>query len=166
MISSARLAALANSAMLIMIGVITVMALGEQIAALPPRPPTPAERTAARPLDVQAWRRARAKLQARFPDRPLETGEVWATRTGRLCGFVNERSTNTDDMERFYTTPDLEAHFKDEDIYTFIPAWKDCLDDRWVELHVGHEQTGFCASAHARASRIARDFLCVNWRPE
>jgi hypothetical protein len=69
-------------------------------------------------------------------------------------------------MERFFTTPDLPAHFKDEDIQAFIPVWKDCLDDRWVELHAGSEQTGFCASAHARSTRIAREFLCVHWRPD
>ena len=166
MITPHGFSAFANSAMLIMIAVITALVLREQIAELPPRPPTPAERAAARPTAMRNWRQVAAKLQARFPDRPLETGEVWATRTGRICGFVNRRQTNTDDMERFFTTSNLKAHFKDEDIYLFIRAWKDCLDDRWVELHAGHEQTGFCASAHARATRLARQFLCVDWTPQ
>jgi hypothetical protein len=163
---STPVAAFGNSAMLALILVATAMIVAEQIALLPPPPPTPVESNKARPEATRRWRIAAARLQARFPDRPLETGEVWATRTGRICGFVNKRASNTDDMERFFTTPELDAHFKDEDIDAFMPIWKACLDDRWVELHAGSEQTGFCASAHARSTRIARDYLCVNWTAE
>ena len=164
--SSAWIAAFANYSMLVLIVAMTVIGVHELIGQLPPPPPTPAESAEARPAAAGTWVLVSGKLQARFPDRPLETGEVWSTRTGRVCGFVNRRRTNSDDMERFFTTPNLEAHFQDEDIYAFMPVWKACLDDRWVVLHEGVEDTGFCASAHARSSRIAQDILCVGWRPD
>jgi len=152
--------------MLGLIFILSVMVVREQVALLPPRGPTPAQSAASRPLAMRRWQVVKRRLQARFSDKPLELGEVWATRTGRICGVANERKTNTDDMERFYTTSDLKPHMQDDDAYAFMGVWKVCLDDRWVELHAGSEQTGLCASARGRSTLLARTYLCVGWRPE
>jgi len=165
-VSPRRVGAVAGGVMLGLVLLLTVMIVREQIALLPPRPPTPAESAAARPWATHDWQVVAARLQTRFSDKPLELGEVWATRTGRICGVVDERKSNTDDMERFYTTPDLRPHMQDENLYAFIGVWGQCLDDRWVELHAGSEQTGLCASARGRSSILARTYLCVNWTPE
>ena len=165
-VSPQRVGGVAGWVMLGLILVLTVMVVREQVALLPPRPPTPAERAAARPGAMRAWRVVAARLQTRFADKPLEVGEVWATRTGRVCGVADERKTNTDDMERFYTTPDLQPHMQDDDQYAFMGVWKACLDDRWVEIRAGSEQTGLCASARGRSSILARTHLCVGWTPE
>lgn len=154
--------ALAVGLMLLTIG----EAAREQIARFPPPPPSPADRAAALPRAASAWRVVAGRLQARFADQPLEVGEVWTRRDGRICGLVDARRSNTDDMERFFTTADLHPQLQRDDPWAFIAPWTACLDDRVVELHAGSEQTGLCASARGRSSVLGRAFLCVGWRPE
>ncbi len=165
-VSPQRVGKLASLVMVGMIVATAVLAVRDQLSLFPPPPPTPAETAAARPQATRDWAMVAARLQARFDDKPLEVGEVWATRTGRICGFVDARRTNTDNIQPFFTTPDLKPHMKGDDLWAFMGVWKGCLDDRWVELHVGTEQTGFCASARASRSTIARQTLCVGYTPQ
>jgi len=130
----------------------------DQIALLPSPPPTPAERAAAAPGAWARWRLVYARLQRRLPQPPPELGEVWTTRTGRICGLVNSKDTAVNAMTRFYTVG-LEPKLRTDDPRQYFRLWMDCADTRWVILHEGTEQEGFCASALARASRLGRD-LC------
>ncbi len=165
-VSPRRVGVAAAWSTLALLVILTGQTVREMISRLPPPPPTPAQSAAALPGATRDWRVVSTRLQARFSDKPLELGEVWATRTGRMCGFVTARKSNTDDRERFYATPDLRPHMQVDDPYAFIDVWTACLDDRWVELHAGSEQTGLCASPRGRSSVLARTYLCVGWTPE
>jgi hypothetical protein len=145
------------------LGLIAVRIALDQIALLPPKPPTMAQAAAARPWALARWRALYPKLAARLPadSAPLEFGKVWATRTGRLCGLVNRREQQVDDMVPPYT---LNGHpmVQDDHVFTYFQIWPRCDFDEWVVLHPATTYTGFCASAWGRRSHFGRG-KCVDW---
>jgi hypothetical protein len=141
-------------------GLAVVQAGREMAVLMPPRPLTPAELARVRPRAEADWPVVYRRLAARLPEPPPELGEVWAMRTGRICGFVDDRESGVDDMTRFYTTGGI-PHLKDDDHREYLHAWTECLNDRAVELHAGTEQTGFCATRRGRNSFIGRHLFCL-----
>ena len=124
----------------------------QQLSALPPRPPTMAERVASTPSARAHWRRTYDALQQRlmaWQPRPPELGAVWSTRTGQICGLVDEWHTGVDHMTRFYTVED-RVFFKDDDLLLYMRQWSRCIDDPWVVLHSGGVDEGLCASRTGR----------------
>jgi hypothetical protein len=145
------------------LGLIAVRIVLDQIALLPPKPPTKAQSAAARPWALACWHALYPKLAARLPagSAPLEFGKVWATRTGRLCGLVNRREERVDDMVPFYTL-NGRPMLQDDDVFTYFQIWPRCAFDEWVVLHPGTTYTGFCASARGRRSHFGRG-KCIDW---
>ncbi len=134
----------------------------DQIALWQPPPPTPEETAAAAPRALADWKVAYARLSARLADPPPEVGEVWATRSGRICGFVNDRQSAVDGMRRFYTVGAIPLLQSEEDQYRRV--WTGCINSRWVELHAGSEKTGFCATRRGRRSVLGQ-VICAGWAP-
>ncbi len=153
---SRRLGAAAAIMGFLCLGAAAGEAVIDQIRQLPLAAPTAAEAAADRPAALRVWSEVKSRLALKLAsDRPLEIGEVWATRQRRICGYANARASAVDDMTPFYTvggTPRL----KGEDIFTYVVVWQECLRDRWIELHVGTERTGECGSAHFRSSVLGR----------
>ncbi len=109
----------------------------QQVAALPPRSPTRAEVIASTPAAQAHWRRTYALLQRRldaWQPRPPEQAAVWSTRTGQICGLVDQWHTGLDYMTRFYTVGD-RVLFKDDDLRLYMREWSRCVVDPWVVLH-------------------------------
>lgn len=154
----ARVSAVTGPVMFAWLAVATVAIVRDQISLLPPRPPTPAEVTAAPPRAKANWRLVYASLFRRLPDPPPELGSVWATRTGRICGLVSRRESGVDSMTPFYTVG-LYPLLRDDDQRRYFHDWMDCIGDHWVQMHTGTEKAGFCASAHGRASVLGH-LLC------
>jgi hypothetical protein len=129
------------------------LVIGDVIAELPPRPPTPAEVAAGRPRAEAKWRIVRAMLVGRLDQRsPLEFGAVWATRTGVVCGLVNGWSSfgGLTGMTRFIAVTDTPAFIydapSDEAAKRFNLQWVTCRSDPWIVLRDGSPETGFCAT--------------------
>jgi hypothetical protein len=159
-----RLELLAGVGMVGMMAMAAVQIAVDQVEILPPRPPTPAERAAAYPKALAAWRIALPRLAARVPAYdgfPLEFGKVWATRTGQLCGLINDREAGVDRMEPFYTVK-TRLLLRDDDLLGYFRAWRRCAQDEWVILHPGTTYTGLCASPRARKTWFGRD-RCGAW---
>ena len=127
------------------------------LAMRPTAPPTPAELKAARPRAWADWVVVYGRLYRRLPQPPPELGEVWTVRSGRICGVVNSKEAAVHHMTRFYTVNRVPV-LREDDERQYIPAWLDCLDTRWFELHAGTEQTGFCASALGRATVFGQGY--------
>ena len=124
----------------------------QKVNALPPRPPTPTERAASTPTARAHWRRTYGALQRglmAWQPRPPELGAVWSTRTGQICGLVDQWHTGVDYMTRFYTVGD-RVFFKDDDLRGYMHQWSRCIDDPWVVLHPGSVDEGLCASRTGR----------------
>ena len=124
----------------------------EQLATLPPRPPTKAEVAASTPAARAHWARTYARLQRRldaWQPRPPELGAVWSTRTGQICGLVDQWHTGLDYMTRFYTLGD-RILFKDDDLRLYMREWSRCVVDPWVVLHPGSLDEGLCQSRTGR----------------
>jgi hypothetical protein len=92
----------AGAIVFVLLALIAVQIVLDQIALLPPKPPTPAQSAAARPWAMARWRAVYPNLAARLPadSAPLQLGKVWATRTGRLCGLVDRREEGVDNLAR------------------------------------------------------------------
>jgi hypothetical protein len=135
----------------------------DQLALWPPPPPTPEETAAATPRARADWAVVYPRLAARVGEPLPEVGEVWATRAGRICGFVNHRQTAVDGMQRFYTVG-LRPRLQHDDEAAYRRVWVGCINSRWVELHAGSEKTGFCAVARGRRSVLGR-VICAGWTP-
>lgn len=130
----------------------------DQIALLPPRPPTPAETAAARPAAVATWREVYAKLLQRLASdrtRPPELGAVWSTRDGQVCGLVEVVSSAVPHMEPFYTVKGA-PRLRSEDFLAYMNNWLVCSFDEWVSLHPGSYRTGFCATKAGSTSRLGQ----------
>jgi hypothetical protein len=153
----------AGATVFALLGLMALRVVLDQIALSPPRPPTMAQSSAARPWALARWRALFPKLAARLPadSAPLEFGKVWATRTGRLCGLVNRREERVDDMVPFYTLNGRPMLQHDND-FAYFSIWPKCASDEWVVLHAGTTYTGFCASARGRRSYFGRG-KCVDW---
>jgi hypothetical protein len=149
--------------MLVWAGLIGAEIAKDQIAHWPPAPPTPAETQAARPSAEERWRLVHAGLSSRLANPTPEVGEVWATRSGRICGYVDDRVAAVDGMTRFYSVG-LRPMLEHDNEALYRQVWTGCIDSRWVELHAGSEKTGFCASARGRNSVLGR-ILCAGWMP-
>jgi hypothetical protein len=118
---------------------------------------------AATPKATADWAIVYARLSARLADPPPEVGEVWATRSGRICGFVDDRQSAVDRMTRFYTVG-LQPFLQHDDEALYRRVWTGCINSRWVELHPGSEKTGFCATTRGRRSVLGR-VICAGWTP-
>ena len=68
-----------------------------------------------------------------------------------------------DNMTRFYTVG-ARPVLQHDDERQYRRVWTGCIDSRWVELHVGSEKTGFCATARGRQSILGR-IICADWTP-
>ena len=124
----------------------------QQLAAVPPRPPTRAEVAASTPAARAHWRRTYTLLQRRlmvWQPRPPELAAVWSTRKGQICGLVDQWHTGVDYMTRFYTMGD-NVFFKDDDLRLYVREWSRCVDDPWVVLHPGGVDEGLCVSRTGR----------------
>jgi hypothetical protein len=113
------------------------------------RPPTDAELAAARPRARATWSMVRANLVTRLDQtNPLDLGAVWSTRTGQICGLVNGRGSfgGLTGMVRFYSAQHTPVFHQDVEHLQFQHAWFQCRRDRWVELHAGAEEPGFCGT--------------------
>lgn len=142
------------------------MIAGDQIALLPPRPPTPRETAAAAPTARAEWARVYPQLLSRLPpeqSRPPELGAVWATRSDQICGLVEIVGTGVPYMEPFYTV-DGRPHFKSEDPWAYVNNWLGCAFDEWVPLQFGTYESGFCATRAGRGSRLGA-IKCQGPRP-
>jgi hypothetical protein len=133
--------------------VIWALAIGDVIAQLPPRPPTPAEVAAGRPRAEVKWRIVQAMLTSRLDQRgPLEFGAVWSTRTGVICGLVNGWGSfgGLTGMTRFIAVADTPAFVEDapnaQAAERFNAQWSSCRYDPWIVLRGGSADTGFCAT--------------------
>jgi len=133
------------------------LAICDVIAQLPPRPPTPAEVAAGRPLAEAKWRVVRAMLVWRLDQRnPLEFGAVWSTRTGVICGLVNGWSSfgGLTGMTRFIAVGDTPTFIDDapnaEAAKRFNTQWVTCRFDPWIVLRSGSAETGFCVTRLGR----------------
>ncbi len=133
--------------------VIWALAIGDVIAQLPPRPPTPAEVAAGRPRAEVKWRIVQAMLISRLDQRgPLEFGAVWSTRTGVICGLVNGWGSfgGLTAMTRFIAVADTPAFVEDapnaQAAERFNAQWSTCRYDPWIVLRGGSADTGFCAT--------------------
>jgi hypothetical protein len=132
---------------------IWALAIGDVIAQLPPRPPTPAEIAADRPRAAVKWRVVRTMLEGRLDQRnPLEFGAVWSTRTGVICGLVNGWGSfgGLTGMTRFIAVGDTPAFVEDapdaKAAHQFNTQWVTCRVDPWIVLHGGSAETGFYAT--------------------
>lgn len=141
--------------MVLWLGGVVAIAVIEQVRNLPSPPPTPEQRVAATARAEADWRVAKARLQARMADPPLELGAVWAVRSGRICGLVNIRETGVDAMTRFYTVDDQPILRRDDE-RRYVHEWLECLDTRWVTLNEGTERQGFCGSRIGGASPLGK----------
>jgi hypothetical protein len=133
------------------------LAIGDVIAQLPPRPPTPAEIAAGLPRAQAKWRIVQAMLISRLDQRaPLEFGAVWSTRTGVICGLVNGWGSfgGLTGMTRFIAVGDTPAFVEDapnaEAAKRFNTQWGACRVDPWIVLRGGSAETGFCATRIGR----------------
>ena len=127
--------------------VVDLTRVERQNAALPP--PTDAQLAAAKPAARANWNLVRANLTARLHQaKPLDLGAVWSTRTGQICGLVNGRGSfgGLTGMVRFYSVQHTPVFHQDVEHLQFQQAWFQCRRDRWVELHAGAEETGFCGT--------------------
>lgn len=116
-------------------------------ATLPP--PTAEQMLVEKPKARAEWSHVRAKLEARLNQtNPLDLGAVWSTRTGQVCGLVNGRGSfgGLSGMVRFYSVDRVPVFHQDVDHLEFQNAWFQCNRDRWVRLHDGVEETGFCGT--------------------
>lgn len=135
-----------------------VMIVVDQIALLPPRPPTPAEVAAATPQARVSWQLVYHRLRKRLPPEqtaPPELGAVWATRNGQICGLVGKVETGVPFMEPFYTVQGSPV-FKSEDQFGYMKNWLVCAFDQWVMLNPGTYKTGFCATKAGRRSVLGQ----------
>jgi hypothetical protein len=73
---------------------------------------------------------------------------VWSTRTGQICGLVNGRGSfgGLTGMVRFYSVQHTPVFHQDVEHLQFQQAWFQCQRDRWVQLHAGAEEPGFCGT--------------------
>lgn len=102
-----------------------------------------------RPKARAEWGVVRANLKIRLNQtNPLDLGAVWSMRTGRICGLVNGRGSfgGLTGMTRFYSVDQVPVFHQDIDHLEFQRAWFQCQRDRWVELHAGAEEPGFCGT--------------------
>ncbi|MHB8287431.1 MAG: hypothetical protein ACYDD1_22530 [Caulobacteraceae bacterium] len=83
------------------------------------------------------WRRAQTPLVARLRQgHPLQYGDVWATHTGLICGFVNGWGSfgGLSAMTPFYVWKDKPFFALDMTALSFAPGWRECLGDHWTDL--------------------------------
>jgi hypothetical protein len=83
------------------------------------------------------WRGAQAPLVARLKQgHPLQYGDVWATHTGLICGFVNGWGSfgGLSAMTPFYVWKNKPFFAPDISVLDFAPGWRECLGDHWVDL--------------------------------
>ena len=148
--------------MLFWLGLLLVGVVWDQWLLLPSPRPTELQLMRARPIAAKDWQQVYARIAERQKRDGLEPefGEVWTTRTGRICGLVNGRDVGIDYMTRFYADNGRPVLRRD-DQRAYVRWWMDCLDTRWVRLHAGTEKTGFCASKRGRQSALGRDY-CNN----
>ncbi|MFT4254924.1 MAG: hypothetical protein QM608_20875 [Caulobacter sp.] len=108
---------------------------------------------------AQRWAVVHPALVARLKQsRELELGGVWMMRGGRVCGVVNGKTSfgGFTGMTRFYTDGDTPVFLYD-DRGGFRQTWHQCDRDRWVVIHPGSDETGFCATRFgATRCRIVR----------
>lgn len=154
----ARINAVIGPLMIGWLGLTVAVIVYEQIAMLPLPPPTPAQLEAATPGARADWAVVYAQLHRRIPRPPPELGRVWATRSGRICGYVNSREAGVDFMTPFFTVGRRPV-LREDDEHLYFREWLSCLGDYWVDLHAGTEDTGFCASRHGRSS-VLGELLC------
>ncbi len=116
-------------------------------AALPP--PSDQQLAAAKPAALATWNLVRANLTTRLNQtNPLDLGAVWSTRSGQICGLVNGRGSfgGLTGMARFYTVHHTPVFHHDVEHLQFQTAWFQCQRDRFVPLHAGAEEPGFCGT--------------------
>ena len=131
---------------------VLVLVVKDQPALIPPRPPPPVPAAAATPAARAHWKRFYLQLQERLEPwqlRPPELGAVWSTRTGAICGLVDQWRTSLDYMTRFYTVGD-RVRLRDDDLGLYVRSWSRCMMDPYVVLHPGSDAEGLCASATGR----------------
>ena len=146
---------LAEILMFAWLAAVLAAAVAEQIVLLPSPRPSRTQLAAATPPAWAKWRIVYARLYRRLPQPPPELGEVWTTRSGRICGLVNSKDTAVNAMTRFYSVG-LDPVLRTDDPRRYFHLWMDCADTPWVILHQGTEQEGWCASALFRATRFGR----------
>jgi hypothetical protein len=157
---SARLGAFASGAGALFILLTALKGVEDQLAQLPPPPPTRSERAQAGPEARAVWLRLLPRLEARLAsDRPLELGAVWATRGFRICGFANAREEAVDDMTPFYSDAGA-LRLKRDGARRFFKIWPECLKDPYVRIREGEETEGSCGSPHFRATVLGR-LICA-----
>jgi len=130
------------------------MTVVDQVGQLPPRRPTPEERSAAVPAALAKWSIISERLGRRLGYRSPEFGAVWASRSGRICGTVTRREAAIYFRERFYTEQ-LTPFFASDDERRFVRSWLDCVGDHWVDLQLASDETGFCAAPRNRSTMVA-----------
>jgi hypothetical protein len=116
-------------------------------AALPA--PTNAQLAAAKAPAHATWNLVRANLATRLHQtNSLDLGAVWSTRRGQICGLVNGRGSfgGLTGMVRFYSVQHTPVFHQDVEHLQFQQAWFQCQRDRWVQLHAGAEEPGFCGT--------------------
>jgi hypothetical protein len=143
---------------LLWLGGMILAAAADRVVFLGSPAPSPEQLRTAAPAAWMKWRIVYAQLYRRLPQPPPEFGAVWTTRTGRVCGLVNARETAVNSMKRFYTVGSVPK-LRTDDEHQYYRLWIDCADTRWVILHRGRSDEGFCASALGRASWLGRG-LC------
>ncbi|MHB8285031.1 MAG: hypothetical protein ACYDD1_10185 [Caulobacteraceae bacterium] len=83
------------------------------------------------------WRTAQGPMIARLRQgHPLEYGDVWATHTGVICGFVNGWGSfgGLSSMTPFYVWKNKPFFALDMTALAFAPGWRECLGDHWTDL--------------------------------
>ncbi len=74
---------------------------------------------------------------------------MWSTRTGEICGLVDQWHTGVDYVTRFYTVGD-RVRLRDANLRLYVRSWSRCMMDPYVVLHPGSDAEGLCASATGR----------------
>ena len=111
--------------------------------------PTPRQMLEEKPKARAEWSQVRVRLKARLNQtNPLDLGAVWVTRTGQVCGLVNGRGSfgGLTGMTRFYSVDRVPVFHQDVDHLAFQQAWFQCRRDRWVMMHEGSDEPGFCGT--------------------
>jgi hypothetical protein len=83
------------------------------------------------------WRTAQGPMIARLKQgHPLQYGDVWATHSTLVCGFVNGWGSfgGLSAMTPFYVWKAKPFFALDMTALAFSPGWRECLDDHWVDL--------------------------------
>jgi hypothetical protein len=113
------------------------------------------DRAAAKPGLRAEWTLLNRALVIRLRQRtPLELGQVWATHGRQICGLVNGKGSfgGKTGMVRFYGVAGAPVFQREIGDVAFAKAFQPCLDDPWVVLRAGSQETGYCATREGARS--------------